>query len=67
MHAFGCGVDFEHFSSAGAVQALPPDIAGLPRPRLGYIGVLDERLDYALINCLAEENPEGTVVSSVPS
>lgn len=62
VHAFGCGVDFEHFSSAGAVEDLPPDIARLPRPRLGYIGVLDERLDYALINCLAEENPEGTVV-----
>ena len=32
---------------------IPADIASLPRPILGYFGVIDERLDYGLIESLA--------------
>lgn len=42
--------------------ALPEDIAHLPRPILGYIGSLEDRLDYDLIHRLAGAMPEASVV-----
>ena len=55
VHRFGCGVDFEHFHTAAGNGAAPPDLAAIPRPRLGYMGVIDERLDYELLDRLAAE------------
>ena len=65
VQVLGCGVDFQHFQKA--VSATPaPDLAMLPAPRLGYIGVIDERLDYDLLRNLARELPEATVVMIGP-
>jgi glycosyltransferase involved in cell wall biosynthesis len=52
---FGCGVDSRHFAQArdGNLR-LPKDIAGLPKPVFGYIGVVDERIDYDLLAALAD-------------
>jgi glycosyltransferase involved in cell wall biosynthesis len=51
---FGCGVDFQHYSRArSATRPVAPDVAALPKPVLGYFGVIDERLDYDLIDRLA--------------
>lgn len=62
-HAFGCGADVAHFAKAMfAETALPVDVAELASPVLGYIGVVDERLDYELISALADANPAGSVV-----
>jgi glycosyltransferase involved in cell wall biosynthesis len=53
-HFYGCGVDVAHFSKARAAEtSIPGDIAELSRPVLGYFGVVDERLDYELIEKLA--------------
>src|SRR5581483_7979283 len=55
VHCFGCGVDTAHLSRAlDEAVAIPTEIASLPRPVLGYVGVIDERLDYALLARLAE-------------
>jgi glycosyltransferase involved in cell wall biosynthesis len=62
VHAFGCGVEFEHFAKAGEIRTLPDDLAVIPAPRLGYVGVVDERLDYALIEKVARENADWSVV-----
>jgi glycosyltransferase involved in cell wall biosynthesis len=63
VHFFGCGVDVEHFSRArDANTSIAPEIDGLPKPVLGYFGVIDERLDYELIARLATEFPEGSIV-----
>ncbi|MEY2563443.1 MAG: hypothetical protein QOH88_1636 [Verrucomicrobiota bacterium] len=52
---FGCGVDSQHFAQARDENLpRPNDIAELPRPIFGYIGVVDERLDYELIAALAD-------------
>ena len=67
VHFFGCGVDVEHFGRArGEDLAVSPALEGLPSPLLGYFGVIDERLDYALIAALAEAFPEATVVMAGP-
>ena len=46
----------------------PAVIAAIPRPRLGYFGVLDERIDWELIAAVADRRPEWRWVlsSSVP-
>ena len=67
VHFFGCGVDAEHFGRARSdATSLAPELADLHRPILGYIGVIDERLDYALIAHLAESMPEAAVVMVGP-
>ena len=64
---FGCGVDAEHFGKARDPNlALPKDIADLPHPIHGYIGVVDERIDYDLLAKLAD-NTAGSVVMVGPS
>jgi len=52
------GADVEHFAQA-LDPALPPHpaIASLPRPRIGYIGHINERLDYAVLEALARQRP----------
>ena len=44
--------------------AQPADQEPIPRPRFGYCGVIDERLDLPLIASLAEARPAGTWSSS---
>jgi teichuronic acid biosynthesis glycosyltransferase TuaH len=40
----------------------PADIAHLPRPLIGYVGTLEDRVDWALMNRVAETNPTGSIV-----
>lgn len=66
-YCFGCGVDVEHFGKAAhPATVVPEDIAHLPRPIYGYIGVVDERIDYDLVATLAEKNARGSVVMIGP-
>jgi glycosyltransferase involved in cell wall biosynthesis len=65
---YGCGVDLAHFARArDAGCARPTDVRDLPAPVFGYIGVVDERLDYDLIGNLADANPQGSVVMVGPT
>jgi glycosyltransferase involved in cell wall biosynthesis len=66
-HFYGCGVDLSHFGRARNPETVvPPDLSQLPKPVLGYFGVVDERLDYELIARLAEANPRWSVVMIGP-
>jgi glycosyltransferase involved in cell wall biosynthesis len=66
-YSIGCGVDAAHFAKASdPLTSVPPDVADLPGPVFGYIGVVDERLDYELIAQLADGNREGSVVMVGP-
>jgi glycosyltransferase involved in cell wall biosynthesis len=65
-------VDALHFSPARLDPASQParDTAelhiGIDRPRLGFYGVIDERLDLALIEAVAEARPEWQLVMAGP-
>jgi glycosyltransferase involved in cell wall biosynthesis len=66
-HFYGCGVDGDHFGKARlAATVIPPDLADLPRPTLGFFGVVDERIDYDLLARLADANPGWSVVMVGP-
>jgi glycosyltransferase involved in cell wall biosynthesis len=68
VHFFGCGVDSDHFGLARhSDTVVPSDIVGLPKPVLGYFGVVDERLDYELIARLADSFPTGSLVFVGPT
>ncbi len=57
VHEFASGVDVEHFASARHVHEDPPDQSAIPRPRIGFFGVLDERLDRELLASIAARAP----------
>ena len=67
VHFYGCGVDADHYARAQrADTSVPADVADLPHPMLGYFGVIDERLDYELIDQLAAAFENGSVVMIGP-
>ncbi|MEO8653700.1 MAG: glycosyltransferase family 1 protein [Ramlibacter sp.] len=64
VHCFPSSVDARHFSE---VRSDHPLQAALPRPRLGYCGVIDERIDLAMIDGLARARPEWAIVMVGPT
>jgi UDP-galactopyranose mutase len=61
VHAFPSSIDAEHFGRARGMAALedePADQAAIPRPRLGYFGVIDERIDLDLLAAAADARPD---------
>ena len=42
-------MDAAHFGQARPGLAAPPDQAAVPAPRIGFHGVIDERMDLALL------------------
>jgi glycosyltransferase involved in cell wall biosynthesis len=67
VHFYGCGVDVAHFSKAREPGTIvPPEVAGLPGPVLGYFGVVDERIDYELLEKMADAHPDWNIVMVGP-
>ncbi|GAB2950800.1 glycosyltransferase family 1 protein [Hymenobacter coalescens] len=57
-HAFPSSIDKAHFGQARQQAPEPTDQASIPHPRVGFFGVVDERLDIELLGQLAEARPE---------
>jgi UDP-galactopyranose mutase len=55
-------IDKDHFSRARLSQADPADQAGIPHPRIGFYGVVDERLNIQLVNDIATQRPDWHLV-----
>lgn len=58
IHPFPSSVDRAHFAQAREPQVEPQDQAGLPRPRFGFYGVVDERMDLGLLAAIADARPD---------
>jgi glycosyltransferase involved in cell wall biosynthesis len=57
------GVDYEHFASAARDGlAAPADLAAIPRPRLGFIGLIRDWVDLDLLAQVARDRPRWHVV-----
>jgi UDP-galactopyranose mutase len=67
VHPFPSGVDVAHFRPARGRLAEPADQRGIPHPRLGFYGVIDERLDTELLAQLAVLRPEWQIVLVGPT
>jgi glycosyltransferase involved in cell wall biosynthesis len=57
-HAFPSSIDKAHFGRARTKLVEPADQAKVPHPRVGFFGVVDERLDIELLGQLAKNHPE---------
>jgi UDP-galactopyranose mutase len=66
VYAFPSSVDVHHFSRAHFIKSEPPDQQIITHPRIGYAGVIDERIDAALIAQLSEMRPEWQIVMIGP-
>jgi glycosyltransferase involved in cell wall biosynthesis len=56
VHCVPNGADARHFE-AGAMQPPPADLAAIPRPRIGYVGSLNRKVDFNLILSIANREP----------
>ena len=57
VHAVPSSVDVAHFVRARAITREPRDQSAIPGPRLGYCGVIDERIDLDLVRDVASARP----------
>jgi glycosyltransferase involved in cell wall biosynthesis len=64
VHCFPSSVDATHFRKASQDHPLQ---AALPRPRLGYCGVIDERINLPLIDAIAKARPQWQIVMVGPT
>ncbi len=55
----GNGVEMAHFETP---KPVPADLAALPRPWIGYVGLLSHFLDFDVLESLRENRRGGTVV-----
>lgn len=58
IHAFSSSIDVKHFARAFDVTEDPADQTNIPHPRVGFFGVIDERLDINLLNEIAGLRPD---------
>ncbi len=57
VHLFPSSVEQEHFAQARTGLAEPADQESMPKPRIGYAGVIDERMDLDLVRQVAAARP----------
>jgi UDP-galactopyranose mutase len=59
VHAFPSGVDATHYAQALNPEIeIPDDLKSIERPRVGFFGVIDERLDIDLLAKAASLRPQ---------
>ncbi len=62
VHCFPSSVDSAHFRQARTPRLDPADQARIPHLRLGFAGVIDERMDIELLRKLALARPDWHLV-----
>ena len=58
IHPFPSSIDVEHFAQSFENEAEPQDQISIPKPRIGYYGVIDERTDIELLDKIALLRPD---------
>ena len=66
LHCFPSSIDAPHFARARGNHPDPGDQAGIGRPRIGFFGVIDERMDTGLVDALAVLRPDWQFVMIGP-
>jgi uncharacterized SAM-binding protein YcdF (DUF218 family)/glycosyltransferase involved in cell wall biosynthesis len=61
VHLVPAGVNFEAFERVrNGMDQVPPDLAALPRPIVGYVGGLHQWVDQDLLVALSDRLPDAT-------
>ena len=58
VYLFPSSVDTSHFERARHIKNEPEDQRPIAKPRFGFAGVIDERMDFELLRQVAQERPE---------
>jgi len=58
VHLFPSSIDKKHFEQARAFPYNNQDQESIPSPRIGYFGVVDERMDLDLLTEIAHRKPD---------
>ncbi|MDQ3257929.1 MAG: UDP-galactopyranose mutase, partial [Acidobacteriota bacterium] len=66
VYAFPSSIDRTHFAQARHATPDPADQSNIPHPRMGFFGVIDERLDIELLKGIAEARPDWQLVMIGP-
>jgi UDP-galactopyranose mutase len=66
IYPFPSSIEVEHFLQARQGIKEPADQANIPHPRLGFYGVIDERMDIELLDGLAKARPDWQIVMVGP-
>lgn len=66
VYAFPSSIDKVHFGKARNLTEEPADQINIPHPRLGFFGVIDERMDIELLGEIAQARPDWHLVMIGP-
>lgn len=66
IHLFPSSIDYNHFAQARNLVEEPWDQSNIPKVRLGFFGVIDERINLELLAQLAALRPEYQIVMVGP-
>ncbi|HEY0323901.1 MAG TPA: glycosyltransferase family 1 protein [Pyrinomonadaceae bacterium] len=62
VYAFPSSIDAAHFARARSIMDEPADQIEIPHQRLGFFGVIDERMDIELLDAVAVARPDWNLV-----
>ena len=62
VHAFPSSVESAHFGQARLGMLDPADQAALPHPRIGFYGVIDERMDLEMLEAIAQARQDWQLI-----
>lgn len=66
LHAFPSSIDVAHFAQARRSTPKLPDQESIPSPRMGFFGVIDERMDLDLVARIADLRPSWQLIMIGP-
>ena len=66
VFSFPSSIDKAHFGQARQQLAQPEDQKNIAEPRMGFFGVIDERMDIDLLAAIADARPEWQLVMVGP-
>jgi len=61
-HYLPHGVDVSHFASTPQTGPAPPELAALPGKKIGFFGLIYEKLDFELLARVAKMNGDASLV-----
>lgn len=58
IYPFPSSIDKQHFQQARFITSDPQDQMPIPHPRIGFYGVIDERMNLDLLATVAQQKPQ---------